>query len=84
MGKKLKAFETWWKIQQDNKDSQSWKKLHRSTKDVTKDGWRAALEWMLTMKREDDGDDGIEDSMSTYYKIPDWGIDMIEEELEEK
>lgn len=42
----MEAFETWWKVQQDNKDSQSWKKLHRGIKDVTKDGWCAALEWI--------------------------------------
>ncbi len=43
-----------------------------------KDGFRAALEWVLSMKKKEGC---INDPMNMYYHIPDWAIGKIEEEL---
>lgn len=69
----MKAFDKWWK-----------KYKYEGILDYEeyfKCGWEEALEFALTMVKEDIY---AGDAFNKAYHIPDWAVDKIEKELEEK
>ena len=68
----MKEFEKYWEIIKGKND-------FSPEKHYAGEAWEAALEWALDMKKEDVY---AGDVYNKAYHIPDWGVDLIENELD--
>ena len=74
----MKEFEKWYV---ENYDIPGTYHYHRGASlCLLRDAWKAALEWVLDMEKEDVYGGDI---YNKAYHIPDWGIDEIKKELED-